>query len=75
MKKAHYLLSPEDRKEIDRVLRIERGHLSSELEAAWRKAMRQAEEEGISPEEISSGQVDSWYKAIKHAEKELGLAK
>ena len=75
MRKALYLLSDKDRNELRQILLIERGHISPELEAAWRKALKQAEEEGISPEEISSGQVDSWYKAIKHAEKELGLAK
>lgn len=75
MGKALHLLSPEDRKQIDRIIRIERKHLSPRLEEAWRKSLQQAEEEGITPEEISSGQVESWHKAVKQAEKELGLAK
>lgn len=75
MRKALYLLSDKDRNEFRQILLVERGHISPELEAAWRKALKQAEEEGISPEEISSGQVDLWYKAMKWTEKELGLTK
>ncbi len=44
MRKTLYLLDPKDREDIDRVLRLEKGHLSPELEKAWRNALKQAEE-------------------------------
>jgi len=44
MRKALHLLSPKNRDKIDQTIRIERGHLSPELEAAWRSALKQAEE-------------------------------
>ena len=73
MKKAHYLLPPEVREECRRILLIERGHLPPKLVAAWRKAMRQAEEEGVSPDELTPEKVTAWQKAIMQAKRELGL--
>jgi len=46
MQKALTYLTDEELRELNQVILIEKGHLSPELEAAWRRALKQAEKEG-----------------------------